>query len=163
MRRFERLAVAVTVAAAIAGLLMIATEFSTVTSIEVISGGESCATQLVNPHQRDRCELTGFERHYGALALLGLLALLMGWGAGMGGSRPAAGALIAIGVLVLALALLRDLPESTKTGAVGPLFENARATRGTGLYLELVGGALAVCAGALRLSARSPEDRRPAR
>jgi hypothetical protein len=163
MRNTGRLALAVTVAATIAGGLMVATEFSTITSVEVISGGESCATQLVAREQRDRCELTGFERHYGAVALLGLLALFMGWGAGIGGSRAAAAALIAIGLVVLALGLLSDLPESGKTGAVGPLFENARATRGTGLYLELVGGALAVCAGALRLSSRPPEDQRPAR
>ena len=141
---------------------MIATEFSTVTWVDVAN--ESC--QVINdssPSLADRCRLSGFERHGGALLILGLATLLMGWGAGFGGSKPAAIALVAIGVVVLAIGLLSDLPETGKTGAIGPRFADAKGKTGTGLYLELVGGALAIWAGALRLSARAPEDRRPAR
>jgi hypothetical protein len=159
MRKTERVAAAVTVAAAIAGVLMIATEFSTVTWVDVAN--ESCEViNDSNPSLADRCRLSGFERHGGGFVILGLATLFMGWGAGFGRSRPAAIALVAIGAVVLAIALLSDLPETGKTGAIGPRFADAKGKTGTGLYLELIGGALAVWAGSLRLAARRAEDRR---
>ena len=80
----------------------------------------------------------------------------MAYGAGPGDSRPAAVALAAIGLIVLALALLRDLPETSRTGAIGPRFEGATGEKGPGLWLELAGGALALGAGALALLRRDP-------
>jgi hypothetical protein len=158
MRKTERVAVAVTVAAAIAGALMIATEFSTIAWVDVAN--ESCEViNDSNPSLADRCRLSGFERHGGAFVILGLATLFMAWGAGVGRSRPAAIALVAIGGVVLAIALLSDLPQTGKTGAIGPRFENAKGKTGTGLYLELIGGALAVWSGSLRLAARRAEDR----
>jgi hypothetical protein len=75
----------------------------------------------------------------------------MAVGAGLGGSRPAGIALIGAGAVVLAIALIGDLPDTTETGEIGSNFASARAVKGTGFWLELVGGALAVAAGALRL------------
>ena len=147
---------AVTAVGMVAALLMIVAEFSTVASVELTGLDESCETQLVDPEQRDRCALSGFDRHGGALLLLGLIAAAMAVGAGVGGSRPAAVALIAIGLVVLGLTLLRDLPETDETGAIGASFEGARASAGAGLYLELLGGLLALAAGSLRLSRREP-------
>ena len=138
----------------LAGLLLIATEPSTIASVELTGSQESCETQLVDPEQRDRCELSGFERHGGALILLGLLAIAMAAGASLGASRPAAAALIAIGVVALALGLISDLPELDETGAIGATFEGAEASPGTGFYFEIVGGLLAIAAGALRLTRR---------
>jgi hypothetical protein len=162
MRRSERLAVAVTVSAAIAGSLMVATEFSTVTWVDVAN--EACEViNDSNPSLADRCRLSGFERHGGAVLILGVLAVFMGWGAGIGASRPAAIALVAIGAVVIGIGVLSDLPESGKTGAIGPRFAGAKGKKGTGLYLELAGGALAVWSGSLRLVARRPGDRRPDR
>jgi hypothetical protein len=149
--------VAVTVAAAIAGILMVVTEFATITWVDVAD--ESCQV-VASSDQRDRCRLSGFERHGGAVLLLGLAAGVMGLGAGLGGSRPAAAALLAIGGIVLAIGLFRDIPESGRTGAIGFNFAGAEAKKGTGLYLELVGGGLAVAAGLARLAVRSPTDRR---
>jgi len=52
---------------------------------------------------------------------------------------------------VLGITLLVDLPASDDTGLIGRRYAAAEATAGTGLWLELVGGALAVLAGLLRL------------
>jgi hypothetical protein len=146
--------VALTVAGIIAGLLLVVSEFSTIASVDVASG--SC--QVINdsdPSLADRCSLSGFERHGGAFLLLGLMTAAMAWGAGIGGSRPAAVALIGIGALVLGLGLALDLPQTHKTGAIGRNFEGAKASAGTGLYLELVAGGLAAGVGVLRLTRRT--------
>ena len=146
---------AVTALGVAAGVLMILAELSTITSVDVISGPEtSCVAQLADPEQADRCELSGLERHGGALILVGLVAGAMAIGAGIGRSRPAAVALIAIGLLVLVLTLALDLPETDETGVIGTNFEGARGSAGPGFYMELIAGVLALAAGALRLSRR---------
>lgn len=145
---------AVTVIALAAAVLMVVAEFSTVASVELTGLDESCETQLVDPDQRDRCSLNGFDRHGGALILLGLIAAAMALGAGIGRSRPAAAALIVIGLVVLGITLLRDLPQTDETGAIGASFEGAKASAGNGFYLQLIAGLLALAAGSLRLALR---------
>jgi hypothetical protein len=143
-------------------LLLVATEFTAVATVDVASG--SCEViQDTNPDLADRCELSGFERNGGAFILLALLAALMAFGAGFGRSRPAAFALVGIGVLVLLWALLVDLPVTDETGAIGRNFEGAEAAAGPGLTLEIVGGVAIVAAGvvALLLPARSVSEREP--
>ena len=152
----DPLGLAILAAGLVAGLLLVVTEFSTIASVDVASG--SC--EVINdsdPELADRCSLSGFERHGGAVLLLGIVALLMAWGAGVGASRPAALALIGIGAIVLAIAVVNDLPETGRTGAIGPRFAGAEGQKGLGLYLELAGGILAIGAGALRLT-RRPAD-----
>jgi hypothetical protein len=150
MRGADRLALGVTVAGAIAGLLMILSEFLTVASVDVARG--SCEViNDANPALADRCSLSGLERHGGALILIGLLALLMALGAGVGRSKPAAVALSIAGALVLGIALIADLPVTDDTGAIGLNFEGAKAMAGVAFYLELVAGALAVLAGLTRV------------
>jgi hypothetical protein len=151
----DRPALFISVAGAIAGLMMIVAEFTTVTSVDVAHG--SC--EVINdadPSLADRCALSGLERHGGALILIGLLALLMAWGAGLGHSRPAGIALALAGGIVLAIGLLSDLPVTDDTGAIGRNFEGAKAQVGIALYLELIAGALAVLAGLTRVL-RGPE------
>ena len=105
-------------AALAAGVLMLLTEVTTVISIDVAAG--SCDSIYdTSPDLADDCSQKGFERHSVALLLLGLLTFAMGSGAAFGRSRPAAVALIAIGVVVLGLTLLRDLPASDDTGLIG--------------------------------------------
>ena len=129
---------------------MLLTELTTVISIDVAAG--SCESIYdTNPDLADSCSQKGFERHGAALFLLGLLTFAMGSGAAFGGSRPAAVALIGIGVIVLGLTLLRDLPASDDTGLIGRRYAAAEATAGPGLWFELVAGVLAIAAGALRL------------
>ncbi|MGH2764257.1 MAG: hypothetical protein ACRDL0_15880 [Thermoleophilaceae bacterium] len=134
-----------------AALLLVVTEFATVASVDVASG--SCEViNDANPELADRCELSGFERHGGAFILLGALAGAMAWGAGIGGSRPAAFALIALGLLVLGWSLGFDLPESDEEGVLRS-YEGARGAAGPGLTIEIAAGALALAAGALALAA----------
>jgi hypothetical protein len=152
-------AVVVLVLAVLGGALLVVGEFTTVAKVDVET--ESAAGQRVpgacdviydsDPKLADNCELTGFERHGGAFILIGLAAIAMGFGAGRGGSRPAALALIALGAVVLLWVLLSDLPETSETGAIGQRFDGAVASAGTGYYLSLVGSLLLVAAGSLAL------------
>jgi len=135
----------------LAALLMVATEFLTVASVDVASG--SCEViNDANPELADRCSLSGFERHGGALVLLGLIAAVMAVGAAAGASRPAAVALVTIGAVVLVIAFALDLPETSETGAIGRNFEGAQGQKGPGFFTELAAGVLAIAAGALRLT-----------
>ena len=60
--------------ALVAGLLLVAAEFSTIASVNV--DDESCQVLYdTRPELADRCSLSGFERHGGALLLLGLVAV----------------------------------------------------------------------------------------
>jgi len=148
-------ATAVAAAALAAGALMLLTEVTTVVSVDLRN--TSCEVIYdSNPKLADNCSLTGLERSSVALLLLGLLTFAMGSGAAFGRSRPAAVALIGIGVVVLLITLLRDLPASDETGAIGRDYANATASAGAGLWFELIGGVLAAAAGALRVV--RPED-----
>jgi hypothetical protein len=104
-----------------------------------------------NPALADDCSQTGLERSSVALLLLGLLTFAMGAGAALGRSRPAAVALIAVGIVVVGIALLADLPASDDTGLIGRDYDQAEASAGIGLWFELAGGILAVLAGLLRV------------
>ena len=137
--------------ALVAAVAMIATEFSTIASVDV-KGGPPCE-YVANSQAAADCVKTGGDQHSYALILLGLGALAMGWGAALGRSRPAAGALVAIGVIVLAIALLGDLPDTRETGLIGQAYE-AEAKAGAGLTYEVVGAALAVIAGVVALTRR---------
>ncbi len=143
-------AIGVAVAALAAALLMLLTEVTTVISIDVAVG--SCDSIYdTNPDLADDCQQKGFERSSVALLLLALLTIAMGSGAAFGRSRPAAVALVVIGLVVLGITLGVDVPASDDTGLIGRRYAAAEATAETGLWLELVGGVLAVVAGLLRL------------
>ena len=143
------LAIGVSVAGLVAAVLMVLVDFLPIVSVDVASG--SCEViNDSNPSLADACEQSGFERHGPAMLLLGVFAAFMAWGAGVGGSRPAAAALSAVGALVLGIALLLDLPVTDDTGAIGPRYEGASAQAEIGFTFELVAGALALAAGGLR-------------
>jgi len=151
VRNLDPLSVAVSSLKKITAVMLVATLFMTIASIDVANG--SCEViNDANPALSDRCSLTGLERHGPAFALLGLLCLAMALGAGLGGSRPAAVALIAIGVVAITITLLSDWPESGETGAIGRSFEGAKGVKGPGLYAELIAGALVGAAGLIRLA-----------
>jgi hypothetical protein len=152
-RGLRGLSIVVVAASLAAAVLLFATEVSTVASVDVASG----ACEVINdtdPALADRCELSGFERNGGSFLLVAALIVAMGVGAGLGGSRPAAVALVVIGAGLLAWALLVDLPVTRETGALGESFAGARAQAGTGLWLEILAGVLAIGAGGLRLLAQ---------
>jgi hypothetical protein len=132
--------------------VLIAAELSPVVTIDILTGG-SCEI-LADPTLREQCSQTGASRHSWALAVLGILALVMAWGAGVGRSRAAAAALVAAGAAVLAIVLLGDLPEINETGEIGLRFDEAEAQAGSGFYLSLLGGALSLAGGVLGLLRR---------
>ena len=131
-----------------AALLLVLTEVTTLFEIEVETA--SCS-DLADPDQADRCDVTGGEHHSFALVPIAVLVGMMAVGAGLGGSRPAGLALLGAGVVVLVIALAFDLPDTTKTGEIGSSFASAEAVKGPGFWFEVVAGALAVAAGGLRL------------
>jgi hypothetical protein len=152
LRRSGGVAIGVAAAGVLSALLLAITEFLTVAWIELTDTGESCQSRLAtDPSVADRCSLSGFERHVGVLILLAFLTLAMTWGASLGGSRPAAVALVVVGCVALGIGLLLDLPEAHRTGNVGMLYNSAVGKVGPGLYTELAAGILAVAAGAARL------------
>jgi hypothetical protein len=132
-------------------VLLVDAELSTIAAVEI--PGRTCR-EVADVRAVDRCSLSGLERHGGAFLLLAALAVVMAIGASRGRSRPAGAALVAIAVLVLVIALLRDLPETSRTGVVGITYEGAEGTAGSGFYAELVAGAMLLGAGALALARR---------
>ena len=134
-----------------AALLVILSEVTNLVVVDVTGAG--CEDAVADPELADGCEITGGEQHSFALVPLALLIGVMAVGAGLGGSRPAAVALVVVGVLVLGWSLLVDLPVTDETGAIGRNFEGATASAGAGLTLEIVAGVLLVAAGLARLLA----------
>lgn len=142
-----------------AALLLLLTEVTNLVVVDV--SGAGCEDAVADPVQGKDCEITGGDHHSFALVAIGLLTVVMAVGAGLAGSRPAGAALVACGVLVLGIALIGDLPDTSSTGQVGPNFDDAEAGPGPALWFELGGGALAAAAGALRLLARARDERSP--
>jgi hypothetical protein len=136
--------------AVLGSLLMIAAEFSTLRSVKVLTA--SCS-DLADPSLRDKCVTTGGEEHFYGLVLLGVVSLVMAWGAAFGRSRPAAAALVLLGAAVLVIALVTDVPDIHKTGVLGDRFDSAHAEAGPALWMEIAGGALVFAAGVVALAA----------
>lgn len=151
LRRLSAPRLAILGLGGVGGLLLIVSDFLTLYHVDVVTA--SCS-DLASPNLRDACSTTGGGHHGYALAILGVIALVMAWGAAVGASRPAGIALLVLGVAALGIALLVDRPDIHKTGIVGAQFSNAEANPGAGYWLELAGGALVVAAGALGLLVR---------
>jgi hypothetical protein len=150
---------AVRVLAVAGALLLVGSQFATVISVDVASG--SCETlNDTDPTLAERCVQSGFERHGPAFALLAVAILAMALWADR--SRPAALGLLALGAVAVAIALLGDLPASRETGVIGRNYAGAEGQAGAGLWLEAVGGALAVAAGAVALLPAAQPLKRPA-
>jgi hypothetical protein len=150
-RRLDPVWAAVLVLGLTAAVLMVVSEFATLRSVKVLTA--SCS-DLADPSLRGSCVTRGGEEHAYALVVMGLVCAVMAWGAALGRSRPAAFALLAIGVAVLAIAFITDVPDIHKTGVLGDRFDSAHAEPGPGLYLEIAGGALALVAGAMATAVR---------
>jgi peptidoglycan/LPS O-acetylase OafA/YrhL len=133
-----------------AAVLMVATEFSTIQSVRI--GESTCGA--AEKSVRDVCHTTGGEQHNYSLLVLGAFAALLAFGAAVGRSRPAALALGALGVVVLAIALLLDRPTLGDRRGLEVLFGEARTRPQTGgaYTLELIAGGLAVIAAGLALA-----------
>ena len=130
-----------------AAVLMIATEFSTIHSVRL--GETTCGA--ADAADRDKCLTSGGDQHGYALLVFALLCGLMTLGAVLGRSRPAAVALAAIGVVVLLVALLLDLPTLDSTRDLELKYTGVRAQTGGAFTLELIAGGCALAAGLLAL------------
>ena len=129
------------IAALLAGAgvaLLVAAEFSVV--VRVVVGSLETEKRVV----------TGHANHGYALLVVAVAALPMLLGA-LRGARVAAGALVALGIVALVVALAIDLPDTRESGqlAESVSFEDARAQAGPGFALELAGGVALVLAGGL--------------
>jgi hypothetical protein len=142
------LGIAVVVLGAASLALLLAAELAPVYTIDV--NGLPC--EPAEPTLADLCSPSGGNRHSYALLVLGLLAAVMAWGAGVGRSAPAALALTVVGLAVFAIVLIGDLPDVTETGEIGLRFEQAEASPASGFYLSLLGGAAALLAGVIGLA-----------
>src|SRR3954452_16499286 len=109
-------------------VLLIVSEFTTVTHVKVIT--------VVLPGS----SVSGFDQNDGAMLILGIAALPMLLGAALGASRPAMAAVALIGLIGLLIALVGDLPDVTKVGTIQrERYEDAKAEPQIGFYLETLG------------------------
>lgn len=130
--------------------LLIAAEFTTLYEVVVVTAVPEGGSFAAGPH------------HGYALGVIGLGIAVMTVGAVLGGSRPAAVAVLVLALAALAIALVADLPDVDETGLIGRTYDAARAEPRAGLYLEIAGGCAALIGAALILIAR-PEPRRRSR
>ena len=121
----------------------------------------SCS-DLATASDRGSCLTVGHESHHYAFALLGLFVIIMAFGAAVGGSRPAAVALLIAGAVGLGITLLHDLPKTSESGQVGVAFAQAKAHPGLGFWLALIGSLVALLCGAFA-TWRTPPPRRAGR
>lgn len=122
--------------AVLGAALLVVAEFSPV--YEVVLGDPAIVRRSID----------GADNHSYALLILAVFALPMALGA-LRGARAAAFALVALGAAALVVSLAIDLPDSRATGRLpeSVAYEDARARTATGLYLQLLGGALLVAGG----------------
>src|SRR4051794_8963366 len=117
----------------VGGALLIAADLSTLVQIKVITVVKE--------------ELSGHDQHSWAMALLGIVALPLAYGAARRRARPAMLGLIVLGLVALGIALFGDLPDTRSTGVIGQRYEEAAAEAGPGFYFETAGGVLLLVAG----------------
>jgi hypothetical protein len=128
-----------------AAVLMVMTEFTTIHSVRL--GDTTCGA--ADAADRNKCLTSGGDQHGYTLLLLAAVAALMTVGAVVGRSRPAAIALGVVGLVVLFVALVLDLPSLDSTRGLEARYSNVSAQTGGAFKLELIAGALALLAGAL--------------
>jgi hypothetical protein len=130
-----------------AGLLL-AAEFSTLYDVRVVTAVPAGGSFSAGGH------------HGYALGVMAAGIVVMALGAVLGGSQPAAIAVLVLAIAALAVALVVDLPDVHETGLIGRTYDAARAEPRSGLYLEIAGGCTALLGGALILLARPGRLRR---
>ncbi|HEV2821403.1 MAG TPA: hypothetical protein VGW11_12955 [Solirubrobacteraceae bacterium] len=130
----ERLAVATV--AGVAALLLVVAEFLPL--IDIVVGSLATVQETVR----------GGPNHAYTLGVLGTLGTLMTLAAARG-SRPAAGALAVIGLAALIIAFGVDLPDTRATGSLPQsiAYEDARAQPAVGFYVESIAAAALLAAG----------------
>jgi hypothetical protein len=128
--------------------LLIAAEFSTLYEVVVVTAVPEGGSFSAGGH------------HGYALGVMAVGIVVMTLGAVLGGSRPAAVAVLVLAAAALAIALVVDLPDVDETGLIGRTYDAAQAEPRSGLCLERAVGCAALVGGALILVARPAPRRR---
>jgi len=126
--------------------LLVAAEFSTLYDVRVVTAVPEGGSYSAGGH------------HGYALAVIAVGIVVMSFGAVLGGSRPAAVAVLLLALAALGVALVVDLPDTDQTGLIGRTYDAAVAEPRAGLYLEIAGGCVALLGAAVILAVR-PERR----
>jgi hypothetical protein len=143
--------------AVLAAFLLVVAEFSEISSRTIGIG--ACGSRVGSAV----CSTSGHESHAFALLILAPVALVMAWGAVVGGSRAASFAVMAVGAAVLVIALLIDLPKLDDRRNLELLYNDVVAHTGPAFRLELVGGVLLLLVGGLALLRERAGERLAAR
>ena len=130
--------------------LLVAGEFSTLYDVRVVTTVPAGASYSTGPH------------HGYAQLVIAAAVVVMTIGAVLGGSRPAAVAVLVLGAASLAIAVFIDRPVTDDTGLFGQTYDAAQAEAASGLTLEIAGACCVLLAGALMLVLR-PARRRVAK
>jgi hypothetical protein len=133
--------------ALVAAVLLVAADFSEISRRTI---GIGACSERVDPGV---CRTVGHESHWFVLVILAPVALVMAWGAVIGRSRAAAVSVAALGVVVLFIALVIDLPKLDDKRGLDVLYDarSVEAHTGPAFKLELTGGVLLLLAGGLAL------------
>ena len=141
-------AVGLAVSAAAGSLLLVVADFTTLFEARTVTAKIGT--------------VTGGSNHLYAMAVIGLVAAVMAWGAMRGGSQPAMISLAVLGLLAVFIALAFDLPDATGGSTLNRSFAyaNARSLPRIGFYLETLGAVLLLIAGGgtLLLGGRTAGD-----
>ena len=140
------LRIGLSAAAAAGAVCLVLATFTTVIEIKV-----GTTTRLPG---RDT-HLSGWDRHGPALIIVAVFAAAMVAGA-LRGARPAMIALAVLGLVVLAIAVVGDVPDLNETGFIGEVYEDAAAGPSAGFYLETLGGVLLLAGGGLLAATSRP-------
>ena len=108
------------------------------------------------------CETSGGDAHSYALWAIAVFVVVFAFGVAVGRSRPAAFGLMFLGVVVLVIAVVLDLPDLDSLRGLDASYTQVRAHTGAGLWLAIAGGVLALLAGLAGLRVGSGPAR-PAR
>ena len=131
-----------------AAVALIASYFASV--VYVTASSASCVDLAGAGHAAD-CNKTGGDQHSIAYILLALAVLALA-GLFVARREPLAGwGLAGVGLIALLIAVIGDLPDTNRAGALGADYTAARAHKGAGFWLELGGGLAAMAAGAAGL------------
>jgi hypothetical protein len=122
--------------------LLVAGEFSTLYDVRVVTTVPAGASYSTGPH------------HGYAQLVIAAAVVVMTIGAVFGGSRPAAVAVLVLGMASLAIAVFIDRPVTDDTGLFGQTYDAAQAEAASGLTLEIAGACCVLLAGALMLVVR---------
>lgn len=133
LRRFGPLVLAL-----IGCAVLVVAEFSDLYSIRTRGVGDQLTARNAGP------------QHGYALLIIAIAAALLAFGALRGGSRPAAGGVVALSLVALLIGLAVDLPDLDETGKFGQAYD-AVARGEVGFRLEITGAVLLLLAGVLML------------